>query len=386
METSEYLPRLCRIQEALRRKSVLFLGPRRTGKTQYVRHELKPDRIYNLLSNAEFSRLSANPGLIREELKERDKLVVVDEIQKLPSLMDEVHDLIESTDVRFLLTGSSARKLRRSHTGLMAGRLRPQRLWPFVSRELTKRAHPFDLERALTFGTIPPVFFSETPAEELSDYTGAYLKEEIQAEAITRRIENFSRFLRVAALSNSELINFASIGRDAGVPPRTVMEYFHVLEDTLIGTMLPPWKSAKSRKSYSMSKFYFFDVGVANSLAGVSAVPRGTSLYGKAFEQFLYLELKAYRDYCGKNQPLSFWRSYDGHEVDFIIGDEIAIEAKAAPLLQKAPLKNLQRLSEEGRLRRKIVISQDPRSRRIGDIEILPIEDFLERLWNGEIF
>ncbi|MBI4802239.1 MAG: ATP-binding protein [Elusimicrobia bacterium] len=383
-----YIPRIfCPIAETLKTKSVLLLGPRRTGKTQYIKNQLKPDRVYNLLLNREFVKLAANPGLIREELQKKDRLIVVDEIQKLPSLMDEIHDLIETSGARFLLTGSSARKLRRTHTSLMAGRARVQNLWPFTYVEL--RSGPkslFDLQKVLTCGSLPPVSLSASPARELEDYAGAYLKEEIQAEAIVRKIENFSRFLRVAALTNAGLVNFNEVARDAQVPPRTIIEYFNILEDTLLGNMVPPFRHAASRKAYSTGKFYFFDIGVANSLAGITQVPRGTSVFGKALEHLVYLELKAYKSYKNKAEEIRFWRTYEGAEVDFVVGDSIGIEVKASETAHAGHLKGLLSLDNQHKLKRKIVVSCDTRKRALGAVEILPAEEFLDMLWAGQIF
>lgn len=383
-----YIPRIfCPVAETLKTKSVLLLGPRRTGKTQYIKNQLKPDRVYNLLQNREFVRLAANPGLIREELQKKDRLIVVDEIQKLPSLMDEIHDLIETSGARFLLTGSSARKLRRTHTSLMAGRARVHHLWPFTYAELNSGGRPrFELQTALTYGSLPPVQLSASPARELEDYAGAYLKEEIQAEAIVRKIENFSRFLKVAALTNSELVNFNEVARDAQVPPRTIIEYFNILEDTLLGNMVPPFRHAASRKAYSMCKFYFFDIGVANSLAGITQVPRGTPVYGKALEHLVYLELKAYKSYKNKAEEIQFWRTYDGAEVDFVVGDSIGIEVKASEMAHAGHLKGLRSLDGQHKLKRKILVSCDARKRALCGVEIIPVEEFLAMLWAGKLF
>ncbi len=300
--------------------------------------------------------------------------------------MDEIHDLIETSGVKFLLTGSSARKLRRTHTSLMAGRARVRHLWPFVYPELKSGGPGFNLGKAVTYGTLPPVYLSTAPAAELEDYAGTYLKEEIQAEAIVRKIENFSRFLRVAALTNAELVNFNGVARDAQVPPRTIIEYYNILEDTLLGSMLPPFRGSASRKIYSMGKFYFFDVGVAHSLAGISQVPRGTPAYGKALEHLVYLELKAYKSYRGKSEPLQFWQTYDGSEVDFVVGDSIAIEVKASDMAHGAHLRGLRAMDSAHRLKRKILVSQDPRPRKLDGVEIVPVEDFLGLLWSGGIF
>ncbi len=380
-----YIKRACRVKDALEDKSVLFLGPRRLGKTLYINEELKPDRIYNLLLSREFSRLSANPSLISEELSAQDKLVVVDEIQKLPSLMDEIHNLIETTSARFLLTGSSARKLRRSHTSLMGGRARVSYLLPFTWFELNSSGR-FNFDAYLNYGGLPPVYLSADPVSELEDYIGVYLKEEILAEAIVRKIENFSRFLKVAALSNSELINFSQIARDAQVPQRTVVEYFNILADTMTGDMVEPFKSEKSRKTYSISKFYFFDLGVSNTLAGTGKINKNTFYYGKAFEHFIYLELKAYKIYSGKKESIQFWRDYNGNEVDFVIGGEIAIEAKSSENINSGHLKGLKIFSRNNKVKRRIIVSMDRTKRLVSGIEIIPVLNFLENLWGGKIW
>ncbi|MCG2742154.1 MAG: AAA family ATPase [Syntrophaceae bacterium] len=383
-----YIPRInCPVKETLKVKSVLLLGPRRTGKTQYINNELKPDRIYNLLTHKDFLRLSSNPGLIGEELQKKDKLIVIDEIQKLPSLMDEIHNLIETSDIHFLLTGSSARKLRRAYTSLMAGRARVENLLPFTSCELISFDKKlFDMDKILNFGSLPPVYLSENPELELEDYAGIYLKEEIQAEAIVRKIENFSRFLTVAALSNSELINFTQISRDAQMPQRTVVEYFNILKDTLIGDIVAPFKSEKNRKSYSMCKFYFFDVGVANFLAGNRKIQKRTVAYGKAFEHFIYTELRAYKIYKNKKEPLQFWRDYAGHEVDFIIGDKLAIEVKSTEMVNKKHFKGINAFSKKTSVKRKIIISFDANKRKVKGIEIIPAMKFLDELWSDKIW
>jgi predicted AAA+ superfamily ATPase len=380
-----YIKRLCPVKETLKSKSILFLGPRRTGKTHYIKNELKPDRVYNLLLSKDFTRLASNPGLIIEEMKHNDRLVVIDEIQKLPSLLDEIHHLIETTKVKFLITGSSARKLRRTYTSLMAGRARIVSLLPFTYLEL-KKAGVFDLNRVLNYGSVPAIYLSEDPELELEDYCGIYIKEEIQAEAVVRKIENFSRFIKVAALSNTELINFTQISQDSQVPQRTIVEYFNILKDTLIGDMVEPFKSEKDRKTYSMAKFYFFDIGVSNYLASVGRIERGNYYYGKAFEHFIYNEIKAYRVYNNKKEEIQFWRDYNGNEIDFIIGGRIAIESKAVDMVNQKHLKGIKAFSNHNKLERKIIVSLDERERKINDVEIMPVYDFLDNLWSNKIW
>ena len=306
--------------------------------------------------------------------------VIIDEIQKLPILLDEVQNLIDTLGVRFILTGSSARKLKRSGANLLGGRAWTRHLFPLVSREIPD----FDLIRALNFGTLPHIFQSEYPSEELGAYCGLYLKEEIQAESAVRHIENFSRFLHVAALVNAELLSFESVSRDASVPARTVRDYFSILEDTLIGTMLHPFRRMIHRKAVSSVKFYFFDIGVANYLSGRTNIAFKTELFGKSFEHLLFTELRAWIDYTSDSRPLTFWRDYNGHEVDFIIGDEIAIEVKSTELVTEKHVKNLKMFSDEIKVKQQIVVSLDSSPRKLGDVLIVPWREFLSRLWSNE--
>lgn len=378
-----YINRILPIGKDLERQSVLLLGPRRTGKSALIRNEVKADAVYNLLKSDDFQRLSHRPALIRESLRPADRLVVIDEIQKLPGLMDEVHLMIEEHGVRFLLTGSSARKLHRSHTSLMAGRARLRRLCPFVSAEL----RGFELERALAYGTLPPAYLSDEPAEELRGYAGLYLKEEVQAEALSRNIEGFSRFLARAAVSNGEVLNFESVAGDAQVPARTVREYYTVLEDTLVGTMLEPLQSRGRRKTISKGKFYFFDVGVVRALrdpAGLDA-PLPTAASGPALEHLVFQELHAYLQCFARDVALNFWRTYTKQEVDFVVGGDIAVEVKSSAAVQEKHLKGLRALADDHPLRRRILVCREPRWRRMGDVEIYPVEKFLESLWSHEV-
>lgn len=376
-----YFSRALSISQELEEKSVLLLGPRQTGKSSLIRNELSADVVYNLLRADTFQQISARPSLIRESLKGSDRVVVIDEIQKLPSLMDEVHYMIEEHRLRFLLTGSSARKLRRSYTSLMAGRVRTRNLYPLSSIEIPN----FSLERALAVGTLPAIYLSTNPWEDLSDYVGTYLKEEIQAEAISRKIENFSRFLVTAAISNAKVINFESISRDAQVPPRTIREYYAILEDTLVGTMLPVFATKVKRKSISRGKFYFFDIGVVHSLTRLRETPMHAGDIGDAFEHFIFRELQTYLSYRKVDRPLAFWRSTCHKEVDFVIGDDIAIEVKYSTLVNEKHIVGLNCLAEATRLRRKILVSRDNQKRQIGDVEIYPYQEFLQELWNGQI-
>lgn len=384
-----YLQRIVPIEAALKKKSIMLLGPRRSGKTALIRHQLQADQVYDLLKADQFQALSYRPSLIRERLKPQDKLVVIDEIQKLPSLMDEVHALIEETSCRFLLTGSSARKLRRTHTALLAGRTRRFYLHPFCFPEVQDR---FRLETYLLRGGLPSAFLAETDSEaieELKDYAGDYLREEILSEAVVRKIEAFSRFLMIAARMNGELLNFEAVGSDAQVPSRTVREYFSVLEDTLVGSVLHPvrFKGKLSRKSISTGKFYFFDCGVLNALLGRRGFSTESPEFGSLFETWVYQELRAYADYRKERDSIEiqFWRSPSGLEVDFIVNGEIAIEVKASQSISSRHLRGLCEFSQLKPLKKKWVVCRERVPRVVDGIEILPWRYFAEKLWAGEL-
>jgi uncharacterized protein len=376
------IKRIIPIEAVLKRKSVLLLGPRRSGKSFFLQHQLPLDRIINLLEADTFRLLSARPEHLRELIQPHEKVVAIDEIQRLPNLMNEVHLLIETRQIRFVLTGSSARKLSRTYTSLMAGRAKRVIFHPLVSCEMKN----FNLTEILTFGTLPPIFLSSDPWDDLRDYTSLYLREEIMNEALVRKIENFSRFLDFAALSNTQVLNFESIARDAQVPARTIREYFSLLEDTLIGTTLLPLKSTKERKCISKGKFYFFDLGVLNSMLKRKTVTPKTREYGELFEHCIYLELIAYREYFSPDSDIHFWRIDDECEVDFIINQEIAIEVKSTDYVQQKDFKGIKAFAARGKCRRKIVVSQDKDLRLVGDIEVIPYHFFLQMLWNKELF
>ncbi len=375
--------RVIDLSTIIERKSVFLFGPRQTGKSFYLKNSFENVFYYDLLKTDLFFRLSANPSLIREELlaSKEKKLVIIDEIQKLPVLLDEVHYLIENHDIRFILTGSSARKLKYGAANLLGGRALTRHLFPLTTTEIPD----YNLERIINFGSLPAFYTSPDPYEDLESYVGTYLKEEIIAEGVVRKLEHFTRFLRLAAQCDTEMLNYSNIGSDLGMPAKTIREYFRILEDTLIGTVLEPFTGTVKRKAISTAKFYFFDIGVSNILAERSYIKPKTELFGKAFEHFIFLELKAYLDYSRKRAKLTFWRSKAGHEVDFLIGDKIAIEVKSSDMVSAKHLKGLKALAEDLDLTRKIVVSMDPVHRKIGEIDIYPYKLFLEKLWDNEI-
>ena len=374
-----YVQRILDLPALMEKKSHFLFGPRQTGKTSLIRHTLKGVKVYDLLDTSIYLALSQSSGRIGQELTAEDRIVVIDEIQRLPILLNEVHRLIEKHGIRFLLTGSSARKLRRGGVNLLGGRARTKYLHPFTYKELGAK---FDLRRAIERGLLPSIYFSDNPRADLQAYAGSYLQEEIIAEGATRNLPAFSRFLKVAALCNSQIVNFTNVSNDAQVARTTVYEYFEILKDTMILYELPAWRKSKKRKPLASSKYYFFDVGVVSGLQGRKFRP-GTPEFGEAFETYLMHELISYSDYVSE-ESLSYWRSTSGFEVDFLIGDHTAVEVKAKENVSATDLKPLRALSEEKKLKRYLCISLEPRKRRFEDIMVLPYKDFLEALWNGE--
>ena len=380
-EDDLYIRRTLDLPGLLEKKSHFLFGPRQTGKTSLVRRTMPGVRRYDLLDTSIYLALSRNPGRIAQELTPRDRVVVIDEIQRLPILLNEAQRLIEERRIRFLLTGSSARKLRRGGVNLLGGRARTRYLHPLTYQELGPR---FDLLTALDRGLLPSIYFSEDPRADLESYAGSYLQQEIVAEGAARNIPAFSRFLRVAALCNGTVVNFTNVANDAQVARTTVYEYFEILKDTLVLHELPAWRRSRKRKPLVSSKYYFFDTGVVAALQGRHAPPApGTGEFGKAFETYLMHELRGYSDYVSA-APLSYWRSTSGFEVDFVIGDHTAVEAKAKENLSPADVRSLKALAEEKKLKRYLCVSLEPRMRKLEGVPILPWREFLERLWSGE--
>lgn len=371
---TDFIERKINLLEELKTKSIFLFGPRQTGKSSIIQKTLGKHKIYNLLKSDVFTALGHSPQQIREELTKNDKIIIIDEIQKLPNLLDEVHLMIEEYNIKFLLTGSSARKLKRKGVNLLAGRARSRSLHPFIQSELKKK---FKLEKALQYGLIPSIYLSDEPWEDLKSYVGIYLQEEIAAEAIVRNIGAFSRFLEVAAICNCKMLNYTSIANDAQVPVNTVREYFQILKDTLIAHELPAFNKTIKRKPINTSKFYFFDIGVAHYLQKRKAVSPKTPEYGDAFESYIFHELKSFCDY-NKIDDLHYWRSKSQFEVDFILDNKIAIEAKAKANISSSDLKGIKALKEENILRRYIIVYLGTVKKIIDGIELLPLQDFLD--------
>ena len=379
------LTRFLDLRRDLASRSVFLFGPRQTGKTTWLRQTFPASPCFNLLRGEVFLRLSREPGRLRDELAAVEPSagpVIIDEVQKLPGLLDEVHDLIESRGFRFVLAASSPAKLRRGGVNLLGGRARIRNLFPFVSAEVPD----WDLLRAVNAGGIPSIYYSDDPLEDLRAYCGAYLRLEVQAEGLVRGVEPFSRFLTAAALCCGEQVVFDRLAADAAVPPRTVREYFQVLQDTLVGFLLPPFRPRRPRrKPVSRAKLYLFDVGVANALAGVSHIRPGSSAFGRALEHLIFCELRAWQSYHRDHSGLSYWRTADGSEVDFVAGDATAIEVKATGAVTGRDLTGLRRIAEEAPLRRRIVVCTESAARVVDGIEIVPVREFLHRLWSGDV-
>lgn len=366
-----------------RRKSAFLWGPRRVGKSYWLRQHYPDAPLIDLLQTDVFAEYAVRPALLRERFAHRPgHLVVIDEVQKIPALLDEVHWLIENTALSFLLTGSSARKLRRGHANLLAGRAWRRLMVPLTILEVDR----LDLERVMVSGLLPPHFLSPSPLEELRAYVADYLKEEIAAEAVTQNIPAFAEFLRVAALTSSELLNYTNVAREAGVSAKVVRSYFEILEDTYLGFRLRPWQKARRRRLIETEKFYLFDVGVTNYLA-LRRPRRGSAEFGKSFEHYILMELRAYQSYRQPDLELRFWRTAAGHEVDVIAGDlDLAIEVKGGGRVHDGDLRGLRALAEDGRVRRRVVVCLETEPRKLADgIEVLPWRHFLARLWDGDL-
>jgi len=363
-------------------------GPRQTGKTTLLRRTYPEALWIDLLKSEEYRRYLDHPEWLRQELLGRTHLpfVVIDEVQKLPGLLDEVHWLHENLGVRFALCGSSARKVRRGHANLLGGRAVRYELAGLTAAEL---GQDWQLDRMLNQGYLPPIYLAGRPQRRLNAYVADYLKEEIAAEGLVRNLPLFSDFLNHAALSDTEIVNFSTIARDCGVSSTTVKSYFQILQDTLLGKWLPAYRKRPKRRVIQAPKFYFTDVGVVNFLARRGTLQQGSELYGKAFENWCFHEISTYNAYSESYGELGFWRLASGIEVDFIINDmEVAIEAKASRKITADHLKGLRALRQDHpRIGRRLVVCCEEKPRTVEDgIEILPAGEFVRRLWRREIF
>ena len=320
-------------------KSYFLFGPRQTGKSTFVKSLISRKDLYiDLLPQRKFLNYAKNPGRLREEILAHlrqydDPLCIVDEIQKIPALLDEVHELIESRGIRFVLTGSSARKLRRGGANLLAGRAYTYHLFPLTSTEI---GDGFDLSRAIKFGSLPVLWGSreEDAHEFLRSYTETYLKEEVAAEGLVRNIGPFAKFLDIAAANDGETVNFSNIARECSVSVKTVQQYFQILEDTFLAFRVPAWTRSERRRLVSHPRYYFFDTGVTNALAHTLMDQLNPKVFGRRFEQFVICQLMACIHYKRLDRQLYYWQTNHGAEVDLLLceGSRIvcALEIKSS--------------------------------------------------------
>jgi len=370
-------------------QSAFLWGPRKTGKTTYLKARFPQSLVYDFLQTDLFLEFSKRPALLREQLLAKDDSVlkhpvILDEVQKVPQLLDEVHWLIENKGLSFILCGSSARKLKRGHANLLGGRAWRYEMFPLVFPEIKK----LELLRVLNHGMVPVHYLQNQGYQRsLKAYVQDYLKEEVFAEGLVRNVPAFSRFFDAISYSHGELTNFSNIARDCAVDSKTVKEYYQILVDTLLGMFLEPFKKRQSRQVISKaSKFYLFDVGVAGTITGRHLRQEKGEQFGRAFEHFILMELNAHRSYRELDYPINFWRTKSGIGVDFVLaGGETAIEVKGKQKVDKTDLRGLFAFIEEYAPKKAIVVCNEREERIYKGIRIMPWKIFLQELWNNKV-
>lgn len=369
------------------KRSFFLWGPRQVGKTSLLERTYPETPFISLLLSQELTEFKTRPGRLRERVKAlKSRFIIIDEVQKVPELLDEIHYMIEKERVIFGLCGSSARKLKRSHGNLLGGRALRFELFGLTSSEL---GAAFDLVRALNHGTLPSIYDDDAPGPLLRAYCSDYLKEEVFDEGLVRKLSPFSQFLEFAALGDTEILSFESFARDVGVSAPTIRSYFEILNDTLVGSFLPSYTRRPKRKVVAQPKFYFADVGVVNHLAQRGVLQPRSELFGKAFENWVHHELRSYISYSGRTESLSYWKVHQGPEVDFVVGlMKAAIEVKATSNVHSEHLKGLREIKKDyPEIRGRFVVSLEAHTRQTDDeITILNVTDFTTRLWTGELF
>lgn len=375
--------------EIPRGRSAFLWGARKTGKSTYLKHHFPKSLYFDFLKTDLMLEMNKSPALLRERIlagneEDLSRPIILDEIQKVPSLMDEAHWLIENKNLSFIFCGSSARKLRRGAGGMLGGRA-----WRYEMRPLTfaELGIKFELLRALNCGMIPDHYLSDVKNRALKSYVYDYLKEEVFAEGLTRNIPAFSRFFDAMSYSHGELVNYANIARECMVDAKTVREYYHILVDTWLGTFVEPFKKRQSRQVIMRApKFYLFDVGVAGVVTKRRIEEERGELFGKAFEHFIFMELSAYRVYRELDFRINFWRTKQGAEVDFVLGDgEIAVEVKGGSFVDRKNLQAIKAFSEDFSPKKAYVVCNEKDKRIVGGIKIYPWKIFLEELWADNI-
>jgi predicted AAA+ superfamily ATPase len=385
-----------RLINPLLSNSFFLLGARGTGKTFFLNEHFSSDdclRI-DLLREQEFLTLHSHPERLRQRIEAtQPKLpswVVIDEVQRVPALLNEVHSLIEDPQFRdrfkFVLTGSSARKLKRKGINLLAGRALLNYLYPLTHIEL---GTDFDLASALHWGSLPRVVSATAEVEKielLEAYVGTYIKEEIRVEQAVRNLDPFLRFLEVAAQMSGEYLNYSAIGRDCRVDPRMVERYYQILEETLIGFFLEPFHRSIRKRQLGRPKFYFFDLGVVSSLRGVlgQVATAHTSLFGKLFEHFIVLELHRLNSYFRKRWKMSYYATHDGAELDLLLEvpgkDLIAIEIKSGSSVSEVDITKFATFSRDIEATEAIVLCQEPYERMVDGVRVMPWSEGIQYL------
>jgi len=369
-------------------QSAFLWGPRKTGKTTYLKAAFPNSLIFDMLQTDLFLEFAKRPFLLREQLlaakPERLKVpIIIDEVQKAPQLLDEIHWLIENKGIRFILSGSSARKLKRGKANLLGGRAWRYEMRPLVTAEIENP----DLLRSLNRGMIPAHYLQAEYKKSLQAYVQDYLKEEVFAEGLTRNIPAFSRFFDAMGYSHGGLTNYANIARECGVDAKTVKEYYQILVDTLLGTMIEPYKKRQERQVIMKAgKFYLFDVGIAGTITRRHIPEERGEQFGKALEHFILMEILAHRSYKELNYEVNFWRTKTGLEVDFILGGgQVALEVKGARRIDTVDLRPLKAFMQEYHPRKSLLVCNERDPRIHEGIEILPWRSFLSMLWDGTI-
>ncbi len=371
-----------------KKQSAFLWGPRKTGKTTLLREKFPDSIAIDFLQTDTFLEYTKSPFLLRERLmarKERARKypVIIDEIQKIPHVLDEVHWLIENQGINFILCGSSARKLKRGQANLLGGRAWRFELFPLVSKEI----EDIDLLRALNHGLIPSHYLQKNYRRSLRGYVQDYLKEEVFYEGLTRNVPAFSRFFEAMGYSHGSLINYTNIARECGVTSKTVKEYFQILVDTLLGSFVLPFKKRQERQVISKApKFYLFDPGVAGAIIKRTIEEEKGELFGNAFEHFIYLEMLAHSSYHEIDYSINFWRTKSGQEVDFVLGGgEVAVEVKGSAIVDKRSLRSMKTFIELYKPRQAIVVCNEKEERLHSGIRVLPWRLFLQQLWRDKI-
>ena len=372
-------------------QSAFLWGPRKVGKSTLLRSQFPRAARFDLLDTRLMLDLTRAPWTLADRVRalgrdQKEQPVIIDEFQKVPAILDEVQRLIEEEGLGFVLCGSSERKLKRGGANLLGGRA-----WRFGMHPLSWSEVPgFDLLRALNRGLVPRHYDSPHYRRSLSGYVDDYLKEEVFAEGLTRNAPAFARFFDALGCCHGEMLNYSSIARDCGIDSKTVRQYFRILVDTMVGVLVEPFARRRSRAVITRApKFYLFDVGVAGHLLGRRVGRASGPGFGRALEHFVLMELLAFRTYEERHLPIRYWRTKSGLECDFVVGSDggVAIEVKGASRLRPADLRGIRAYVDEHAPEQAVVVCNERDPRRTPDgIWILPWEQFLQQLWDRQIF